>query len=447
MADVLIIALAALCTLLPFWIAARQGLLAWVSPLHLLGYFCGLGFLAKALAYAIAPDLAFYASFDPAPGAALAGAIYLGGFVALICAGYLLACKPQQPPAARIMAARGIALGVQPMGALVGLALVVSLVTVLLILRARGLGLGEAGLIAGLNRTKQINVNADGIGATLAGIKTLFVIPKCAFVLCLAQMIVQPTPPRVMMTLALAGALVGIALVSGDRFELVELAIYALATYALLGGRLGWRQGLLGLACAWLIVMLSAYMTELRLGGQGASLLRQIIGSTYFLDINVAVMVTGHVETAQMLLGQSYGWWVFGWVPRDIWPDKPAIDLGVYFKREIMGLATGGAFNVTGPGEAFINFGWAGLAVAPVLGWAFRLGEAYLLNARHIAQRGTAFLYPLLFYPFVQACLQSSFSAFIVGAGAQLMLIMVIGAVFLRPLRWRAVSSKRMSYA
>ena len=446
MADVLIIALAALCTLLPFWIAARQGLLAWVSPLHLLGYFCGLGFLAKALAYAIAPDLAFYASFDPAPGAALAGAIYLGGFVALICLGYLLACKPQ-PAAAQIIAARAVAAGVQPMGALVGLALVVSLVTVLLILRARGLGLGEAGLIAGLNRTKQINVNADGIGATLAGIKTLFVIPKCAFVLCLAQMIVQPTPPRVMMTLALAGALVGIALVSGDRFELVELAIYTLATYALLGGRLGWRQGLLGLACAWLIVMLSAYMTELRLGGQGATLLRQIIGSTYFLDINVAVMVTGHLEPAQMLLGQSYGWWVFGWVPRDIWPDKPAIDLGVYFKREVMGITTGGAFNVTGPGEAFINFGWAGLAVAPALGWVFRAGEAVLLDAQRTARTGAAFLYPILFYPFVQACLQSSFSAFIVGAAAQLVLIVMIRALFIRPLHWRAVPIERLSHA
>ena len=73
MADVLIIALAALCTLLPFWIAARHGLLGWVSPLHLLGYFCGLGFLAKAVAYAAAPDLAFYARFAPAPGAALMG--------------------------------------------------------------------------------------------------------------------------------------------------------------------------------------------------------------------------------------------------------------------------------------------------------------------------------------------------------------------------------------
>ncbi len=446
MADVLIIALAALCTLLPFWIAARQGLLAWVSPLHLLGYFCALGFLAKALAYAIAPDLAFYARFDPAPGAALVGAIYLGGFVALICLGYLLACTPQPAPA-RIVAARGVAAGVQHLGALVALALMVTLVTVLLILRARGTGLHEAGLLSALNSAKQINVNADGVGATLAGIKTLFVIPKFAFVLCLAQTILHPRPALVAMTLALAVALVGIALVSGDRFELVELAVYALATHAILGGRLGWRQGVLGLACAIGIIMLSSYMTELRLGAEGASLLRQIIGSTYFLDFNVAVMVTGHVEPDQMLLGQSYGWWAFGWVPRDIWPDKPAIDLGVYFKREVMGLATGGAFNVTGPGEAFINFGWAGLAVAPALGWVFRKGEAFLLDPRRTARTGSAFLYPVLFYPFVQACLQSSFSAFVVGAAAQLVLILLIRALFVRRLRWRALPTERLSHA
>ncbi|WP_019956580.1 hypothetical protein [Yoonia vestfoldensis] len=446
MADVLIIALATLCTLLPFWIAARQGLLAWVSPMHILGYFCGLGFLVKAVAYAAAPELAFYARFDPAPGASLVGAIYLGGFVALICLGYLLACRPQSVGAG-VVAARGVASGVQHMGVLVAVALAVTVVTMAIILRARGMGIGDAGLIEGLNRAKQINVNADGVGATLAGIKTLFVIPKFAFVLCLAQTILQPRPMRVVMTLALAVALLGIALVSGDRFELVELTVYAIATHAILGGRMGWRQLALGLLPAAGIVLLSAYMTQLRLGAEGATILRQIIGSTYFLDFNVAVMVTGHVEPAQMLLGQSYGWWAFGWVPRDLWPDKPAIDLGVYFKREIMDVATGGAFNVTGPGEAFINFGWVGLAVAPVLGCGFRLGEAFLLDARRTARTGSAFLYPILFYPFVQACLQSSFSAFVVGAAAQLVLILLIRALFVRRLRWRAVPTERLSHA
>ena len=112
-----------------------------------------------------------------------------------------------------------------------------------------------------------------------------------------------------------------------------------------------------------------------------------------------------------------------------------------------MGITTGGAFNVTGPGEAFINFGWAGLAVAPALGRAFRMGEAVLLDAQRTARTGAAFLYPILFYPFVQACLQSSFSAFIVGAAAQLVLIVMIRALFIRPLHWRAVPIERLSHA
>ena len=444
MADVLIIALAALCTALPFWLGARHGVLAWVSPMHLLGYFCALGFLAKVVVYAAAPDLAFYAQFDPGPGAALRGAIYLGAFIVLICLGYLLACRPVTKVS---VAARGVAVGVQHIGMLAVLALAVGIFTTLLILRARGVGFNDADVIAAINRSKQINVNADGVGATLAGIKTLFVVPKFAFVLCLAQTFVQPRLTLVAVSATMAGMLVWIALISGDRFELVELGVYALATYAIVGGRLGWRAVALGLVAVAGIVLLVAHMTTLRLGADGATVARQIIGSTYFLDINVAVMVTDHLRADQMLLGKSYGWWVFGWVPRESWPDKPAVDLGVYLKREVMGLTTGGAFNVTGPGEAFINFGWGGLAVAPALGWVFRKGEAFLLHPRHCARWGAAFIYPILFYPFVQACLQSSFSAYVVGAAAQLVLILALRALFMRRLRWRLVPSERFSHA
>ena len=111
-----------------------------------------------------------------------------------------------------------------------------------------------------------------------------------------------------------------------------------------------------------------------------------------------------------------------------------------------MGVVTGGAFNVTGPGEAFINFGWGGLGVAPLLGWLFRKGEAFLLDPRHTARWGTAFLYPVLFYPFVQACLQSSFSAFVVAALVQLFLIMAVIALFFRPLRWRVLPGERVQH-
>jgi hypothetical protein len=172
--------------------------------------------------------------------------------------------------------------------------------------------------------------------------------------------------------------------------------------------------------------------------------LHQIVGSTYFLDFNASVMVTQRVTPVMYLLGDSYTWWSFGWVPRAVWIDKPAIDLGVFFKRDVMGIETGGAFNVTGPGEAFINFGWFGMAVGVALGWIYRRGEVLLLSAQGALRHASFVAYPLLFYPFVQATLQSSFSAFIVGAAAQTVLIMAMIVLFVP--RYRPVFSTLPRY-
>lgn len=433
MAAGLMIALALLVTAAPLWLGARYGIVAWVSPLHLLGYFTLAGFAAKVLAYHIDPSLAFYPRYVTGAGADLRGAVYLALFICMICAGYLLAARPA-PRAPRVQAARALALGLRRRRALGLAAVAVAIGTAALIARARGVSLADADALASLNRAKQINVNAAGIGATLAGIKTLFIIPKCAFVLAFAHAVMRPSGAASVLAVALGGLLVAVAVVSGDRFELVDIAVYMAATLAVLGQRpRGW--GLLcGLGAGLLALGLAAaLMTQWRLGAGGAGLARQIIGSTYFLDINVAIMVTDQMRPEWLLWGQSYGWWLFGWVPRDIWPDKPAIDLGVYLKSVVLGQTGGGAFNVTGPGEAFINFGWAGVLVGLVLGALFRWAEAVVLHPAHGARWGLALLYPLLVYPLVQACLQSSFSAFVVGIGAQLPLLALMLAVFLRP--------------
>lgn len=412
----------------------RYGVMRLVSPMHLLSYFCFFGFLLKVSVYAFVPELAFYAHFVTTPGADQLGALYLASFILLMCLGYLVAVQP----VARvdtISAARMIAAGLQHRTLLFTIAFAVSALTIVLLLRARGVSALSIEVLTGLNNAKQINVNADGVGATLAGVKTLFIVPKLAFVLLLAQGIVL----RGSWILAQAGSLVAllciIALMSGDRFELVELMVFALATYMILGGRFGLVAVSLAAGLTVGLVALSAYMTVLR--GTDAGLFAQIVGSTYFLDINAAIMVTDRVTPPMFLLGESYGWWTYGWVPRAFWLDKPAIDLGVFFKRDVMQIATGGAFNVTGPGEAFINFGWAGVLVGGVLGWLYRKGEVALLSARQTLRHGAFLLYPLLFYPFVQATLQSSFSAFIVGATAQLVLIVVVIAVFVPRYRLR----------
>ncbi|WP_411890138.1 oligosaccharide repeat unit polymerase [Yoonia sp. SDW83-1] len=427
----MIILLALLCTAVPFMLGQRYGLVRLVSPMHLVAYFCFFGFLLKVTVYAARPELAFYRRFVENPWGDQLGAIYLALFILLLCAGYRVACRASRR-ADMIVAARLVSAGITRKGSLFVVALGVALATIIVILRARGATGLDLALLTSLNTAKQINVDANGIGATLAGIKTFFIIPKFAFVLLLASAIAT-RQRRVMVQAGLLGLLlIVIALISGDRFELVELTVFALVVHMMLVGRVNLRLLAFGALALMLLGGVSAYMTQLRLGGGPiwAALADQVVGSTYFLDINAAIMVTDRVTPPDLLLGQSYTWWSFGWVPRGIWPDKPAIDLGVFFKRDIMGVHTGGAFNVTGPGEAFINFGWAGIGIGFVLGWVYRKGEVFLLSARGTFRHGTCLLYPILFYPFVQATLQSSFSAFIVGAAAQFVLLAVMIWVF-----------------
>lgn len=441
MIDTVIILLALVATGVPIWMGRRYGVLPLVSPMHLLGYFCAWGFLVKVLVYPHAPDWAFYRRYVDGPDAALAGAVYLTLFVLALCLGYRLAlgrCRVPAPAGFARLSGRGLV----RREVLFMLAFGVAALTFAAILRARGIaGLGPD-LLTRLNADKQIAVGASGVGATLAGIKTFFVVPKCAFVLLFAHGLAWGDRRALWQSVILALLLVLIALVSGDRFELVELLAYGSITYLILGGQVRAGAVFRALVTAALVLVLSAYMTALR--GSEAGLLHQIVGSTYFLDFNASVMVTAKLTSAQMLWGESYGWWGFGWVPRAVWPDKPAIDLGVYFKRDVMGVVTGGAFNVTGPGEAFINFGWWGLWVAPVLGAAYRWMEVTLLAPATLLQGGAVF-YPLIFYPFVQATLQSSFSAFIVGAAAQSVLIWVMIVVFLP--RYRAAQHSGVAHA
>jgi len=444
--NLLIVALAFACTAIPFWIGQRYGMVRLVSPMHLLGYFSALGFLAKVAVYGTRPEFAFYSRFIDTPGAMQRGAIYLAAFILLMCIGYRGAVRRFDPRPA-VVQARQIAGGLVRRGWLVAAAFGVAGLTFALLLQARGISPLSADVLTAFNQDKQINVNQDGVGATLAGIRTLFVIPKFAFVLLLAQGIVQRAGWLLAQAALLAGLLVVIALISGDRFELVELLVFGSATYLILGGQVRLPALIVMVVAAAAVLLLSAYMTALR--GTDAGLLYQIVGSTYFLDINAAVMVTDQVRPATYLLGESYGWWSFGWVPRAVWLDKPAIDLGVFLKRDVMQVATGGAFNVTGPGEAFMNFGWAGAGVGFVLGWGYRRIEVWVMSARPGLRFGAFFLYPLLLYPLVQATLQSSFSGFIVGAAAEAVMIAAMIAVFVPRYRTpvaRSHDTRRTAY-
>ncbi|MEO1638562.1 MAG: O-antigen polymerase [Pseudomonadota bacterium] len=423
METLLVLLIAAFCTVLPFLIGQRYGVIGLASPMHVLAYFCGFGFLAKAVAYTILPDLAFYPAHTESPWALLAGALYLSCFILLMCFGYLAAARPF-PKASAVRANRCVARHFTGLWMLTCLACAVAVLTLGQPLAARGITGVSLDALRALNSAKQIDVNAAGVGATLAGLKTLFILPKLAFAIVFARATVLKEPTTIALALFLAMVLVGIALVSGDRFELVELMLITAATHALFGGHLRRSAVLWGGFGFAVLCAISAYMTALR--GSDGALWQQIVGSTYFLDINIAAIVTDRVAPAMYLGGESYGWWTFGWVPRAIWPDKPAIDLGVMLKRDVLGIPTGGAFNVTGPGEAFLNFGWAGVCVGFLLGWIYRKAEVFLLRPVGAMQGARAIYYPLILLPFVQGSLQSSFSAFVVGAVAQAAVILAV---------------------
>jgi oligosaccharide repeat unit polymerase len=444
MESLLIVVLALMATVVPFWLGGRYGTVALVSPMHVLGYLCALGFLIKAVVYTSVPEWSFFGRFIATPNADLIGAVYLTGFILLACAGYRCAVRSTDRPAA-IGAVRMIASGLQRQNWLFAASFAIAALTLVLMLRARGVTGLSLDLLETLNTDKQINVDAAGNGSTLAGIKTLFVVPKCAFVLLFASAVVRRDAALLAQSALIAGLLVCIALVSGDRFELVELLAYGCITYLLVGGQVRARSLGVVIAAAAIVLSMSAYMTALR--GNDAGLLHQIVGSTYFLDFNASVMVTDKVSPQMYLWGESYVWWSFGWVPRAFWLDKPAIDLGVFFKSDVMGITTGGGFNVTGPGEAFINFGWAGVCVGFVLGWAYRRIEIALLCGQNTLRHASFALYPLLMYPLVQGTLQSSFSSLLVGSAAQWVLIVVVIAACVPRYRHKRAFPRGLSHA
>ena len=422
MAHALMIMLAAACVAVPWQLGQRLGLIRLLSPLHLVALFAFGGVLAKTAVFAVWPARAFYQRFDIAPEFAIWGGIYLAGFILCLCLGYVIACAQVQRPPTRT--ARP-ALHLPHRLLLVLSALLVSGGVIAVLLASRGDEIGRDAL-ATLSAQKQVHHNEAGVGATFAGLKALFIVPKFAYVALLLVALRHCRRFDWLLVTVLAVALIGVAVASGDRFELLELLFYTAIIWVMAGGK-GTIAAPLRFACLGLVAIgVAQIMTAWR----GAdSLWWQILGSTYFLDINVATMVVAKLSPEHLLWGQSYGWWVFGWVPRAVWIDKPAIDLGVYLKQVVMQVPASGAFNVTGPGEAFINFGWAGMLVALPLGAAMRMAEAWTLQSGTTSAR--ALLYPLLVYPFVQAVLQSSFSAFVVTAVFQLCVLWLLGKLFL----------------
>ena len=154
------------------------------------------------------------------------------------------------------------------------------------------------------------------------------------------------------------------------------------------------------------------------------NLLEPILESTYFTDINIlgSIMERMKYRNIDFLMGQSYFSVIYGFIPRFLWSDKPAISLGIFIKNEVFGLRGSlGGIPPTMPGEAFINFGWWGLIVPFIYGFVLRKFEYLVLNK--FAKSIGLYLYSLLIFPLAWSLMQSSFAITINGIVSSALLL------------------------
>ncbi len=90
--------------------------------------------------------------------------------------------------------------------------------------------------------------------------------------------------------------------------------------------------------------------------------------NAHFIGVGkTAVVVTQIPERASFMYGSSYLSFLIAPIPRTLWPDKPVVRIGRFvgvelYQRESFSGVPPGLY-----GEAYLNFGWLGIAIIPYL--------------------------------------------------------------------------------
>jgi oligosaccharide repeat unit polymerase len=430
--------LAVLIFLMPLVCGVKFGTIPLISPMHFVAYFAFFGTTFKVVVASLLGVSGAHSLFTSNSSAEIFGLTYLLVFMIFLCFGYISVAK-YRVRARRVLISEQEALSLRNSSTYILVSALFFFFVVNSIISGRGYSSLDFDTVIGLNNAKWTFSDESEIGSTNAAIKTLFSIPKMLVLASFAVMIASANLRNSFRFLTLLVLVIASSILSGDRFELIDTFVFLICVYYMMGKRINTRQAIKVLVALIGVVSVGAFMTVLRTGqvdevtiGSAFLLLFQTIAfSTYFLDYNVAIVVVDKVSFHDLYWGETYFRWLYGWIPRSIWPDKPAIDLGIALKRDVFGLMGAGGINVTGPGEAFMNFGWGGVAVAYILGAVYRISEVATLRSSRSPTWMRVWLYPLMVYPFVQATLQSSFSSSVVGLGAQLALLIVVGWVLM----------------
>lgn len=438
----MILLLALMMTFTPFVLGSRTGILPFLSPLHILSYLLFLGVLVKTIYMVVFDGSLFLNFFIFNETDIVIGYFFILLFVFSICAGYFSLSLKNVNHASRSEIAIAFEKINRPK-AIAAAGVIAALGIVIFLLTSRGLdGFGsllESETLNTLNSEKIARIEGqDEFGASGAAVKVFIIFQKFALLFFLARAVLKKgsyAPFLVFLALD-----VFMITIQGSRIALLNTFMIIWLVPLLLGQRIRASHMALATVVAALILVVFVAMTNLRSVTQDSNAnftlkpaIEQVVSSTYFMDISAPTLVIALSDEDDRFWGASYINWTWGWIPRAIWPEKPALDTGLYLKREILNLrGTIGGINPTGPGEAFMNFGWLGLIVGLGYGMLFRLLELFALSRKGIAKYEGLWLYPLTITPFIMGALQSSFSGVLVSAAVASVLLIVFLQVISR---------------
>jgi len=445
MIEIIKVMLAVLCAGIPFFVGQRMGLVRFASPMHIVAYLAFLGFTVKSIVYAFAPELAFYSNFFVSDADVGWGYFYLTAFIIAMCLGYVAFANGQRD--VEKLDAAALTSRVRSPTLVFAMGVLAAIGTTYLYFSLRDIS--DLDAASSLDTLRQLNAGKvaaiqgrQDFGNSFAIIKLLYVIPATAFALLLFRYMQFRDKRSLAYILVLAGVLILAAIIKGNRRDLLDMMLIALGVISLSGTKVIRKAVVAGIFATPLILITFSFMSNLRDrdvnleqdGLVSVESLRPIVSSTYFLDINIPLLIRAYTREDQMLNGKSYLNWTYAWIPRALWPDKPAVDIGPYIKQNILGFRGSGGFNATAAGEAFLNFGWFGIIVGALLGLMLRKIEESVLSHRWFGGGIGGLFYVVAFLAGLQGLLQSSFSGSIVAMAAQIAVIWLCSLIVLKPL-------------
>ena len=449
MTEILILLCAILVTLAPWVTAEKYGVVSLMSPLHIVAYMAFMGIFVKTIAYAIDPQAAFMTGFLNSEGPVLLGYIFVTLFIIATCIGYVAgASRNSRADIGRIQFdAQQAVRQIRRDWTLLWLALGITGGVTILYLVLRGSFEAYESLVSvetlhGVNRQRITQIEGvEGLGASFSALRSLYGFTMVAFFVYFSQFVSLTRPPATLLKLCLVSvAVLIIVLSSGSRIAILAIAMQLFCVYMLLGGRVNSKLissvaiGFVAMALLFYLLTALRASTSSDLVSTDVGLgivLEHIVYSSYFLDINMPAILIDRATSDDMYFGASYLYWAFGWIPRELWPDKPAVSIGPDIKAMILGFRVGlGGWNPTGPGEAYMNFGWAGPVVGFALGYGFRKLEEFFILGGRIKSYGGLWFYPFVVIPLVLGTMQSSFSITLLSTAVKLAVFFVFIKVF-----------------